>query len=270
MVAKRGKNAMVHWEKQMEEQAARSAAIEERALGGGNFISIRGGQLSYRGAKIPDNKMRVVILASVFENQYYGDREFDPDNPSSPVCYSFSEDGKQMVPHEASPEKQCDACKDCGWMEFGTAKRGRGKACKEVRRIAMITEGDLENIEDAMVAYLKVPVTSVKSWAGYVNQISSTLKRPTFGVITEIGVVPDPKNQLSVTFRFVEKIEDAAVFEQIMELKEKVDSEIAFAYPLYEEQENAKKKTKTSAVKSKTTTSRSRAAMTRDSKAARR
>ena len=60
---------------------------------------------------------------------------------------------------------------------------------------------------------LKIPVTSTANFSSYVRQISVLLNRPIIGVITEVSVHPDPKNQFAVQFKMVEPLDVAAIME---------------------------------------------------------
>lgn len=222
--------AVANWDARLAQYAEESAATEQTS--GGKFVSIRGGRLSYGGAEVPGNKMSVIILDHIMENHLYTER-FDPDTPVSPACFAFGRKEDEMGPHENSTEPQASACKGCPMNEFGTADTGKGKACKNIRRLALIPEDGLDDLENAEIAYLKVPVMSVKTWAGYVQSVANNLKRPPFGVVTEISVVPDPKSQFRLTFTVGESIEDAAVLEALIKRREQVAKEIDFPYQPY-------------------------------------
>jgi hypothetical protein len=209
------KTAVVKWDEEMAKMAE-LAAGNEAAHVGGSWISIRGGQMTYQQGEVPDNRLQGVALTSVFENAYYKGK-FDPDNPATPVCFALSADGVGMAPHEASPEPQHSDCKTCplgGDNAWGSAETGRGKACKNIRRIAIMSAEDAEDAESAKaanIAYLKTPVTSTGNWAAYVLSLRNTLKRPPLGVITEISCRPDAKTQVKVSFKFVSEIDDGAI-----------------------------------------------------------
>lgn len=230
--------AMVNWSEELARRAQMAAAIEENVGGGGSFISLKGGRLTFQGAEIPGNKMNVVVVDHILEYVYYGDR-YDPDSPQTPLAFAFGRDENTIRWHENSIEEidgepiAGELCKDSSINQWGSADTGRGKACKNQRRLALLTEDqieDVEAIEGATPAYIKVPVTSVKGWAGYVRQLANTLQRPPFGVITEISVVPDPKTQFKLQFKLVEAIEDAEIIEALIAKQEVVSKEIDFPY----------------------------------------
>ena len=224
--------AVANWSERLAGYATEVAATEQTA--GGKFISTKGGRLSIGGAEVPGNKMTVVVLDHIMENHHYTER-FNPDQPTSPVCFAFGRNEAEMVPHENSSEPGSDACKGCPLNEWGSADVGKGKACKNIRRLAVITEDGLEDIENAEVAFLKIPVTSVKAWAGYVQAVANNLKRPPFGVVTEVSLVPDASTQFRMQFKLVEAIEDGDALEALIARREQVASEIAFPYQPAEE-----------------------------------
>jgi hypothetical protein len=161
----------------------------------------------------------VIIAGFGFENAYYVD-DFDPDDPKSPVCFAFAkeEDGEDdMAPHPDSAEPQAKACADCEHNEWGSADKGRGKACKNIRRLALLSAKPLT--EEAMlkgeIAVLKTPVTSVKGWKNYAHTIATVHNRPPFAVVTQLGAVPDPKSQFKLTFEHMANVEDEGVFNAI-------------------------------------------------------
>lgn len=208
--------AIVPWEKELADAAARSAAMEASAAGG-QFFSIRGGVLTWNDAPVKDNTIGAIIVDSILENVFY-EGEFDIDVPQVPTCFAFGRDDKTMAPHQTvvdAGQSQAGAsglCAGCQWNEFGTADKGRGKACRNVRRVGLLAAGSFDStgrfqlfehqeaFETAAFGFLKIPVTSVKGYASYVKTIAETLKRPPWAVVTKIKVRPDPQTQVRVTF----------------------------------------------------------------------
>lgn len=233
--------AMVSWDEELAKQAALASGMEASTSLGGNFISARGGVLSYKDANIPGNKMNVVVLDHMLENVYYEGR-YDPENPSPPSCFAFGRDDNDMAPHELASDPQNDKCKTCPMNQWGSAEQGRGKACKNSRRLALITEGDLKDIENAEVAFLKLPVTSVKNWAGYVRQVADQFKRPPLGVLTEISVVPNAKTQFEIKFRLLGTIDGGDDIGALLDKKKSVQQQLFQPYqPRDEEEQPARK-----------------------------
>ena len=225
--APKNTKAVAQWDERLAGFATEAAEAEQTT--GGKFISIRGGRLSFNGAEVPGNKMSVIVIDSVYENHLYTE-DFDAENPTSPVCFAFGRKDAEMSPHEESSEPQCGDCKSCPMNQWGSAEKGKGKACKNIRRLALIPEDGLSDLANAEIAYLKVPVMSVKGWQGYVQSIANNLKRPPFGVVTEIGVAPDQKSQFRLTFTLGQEIDDVDVLEALIARREQVSQEIGFPY----------------------------------------
>lgn len=222
---------VMDWEKEMEQQAELAAAAQRSAGGGGKFFSTQAGVLQFDGNPLPGNQMAVIVLADIMENSYY-DGPFDPSTPASPKCFAFGHDESEMEPHEAVDndpyfERQAEACNGCPMNEWGSADTGKGKACKNVMRLAVIPAGqykskgtgrnvtyDLELYDEeahfakADVAFLKLPVMSVKNYAKYVKQLAGDLRRPPHGVITNIYIEPDPKSQYKLMFELVDTVDN--------------------------------------------------------------
>lgn len=233
MAKKKPGTELVKW----EEEFANLAKETKKGIvtSEGKFISFSGGRMSFGGADIPDDEIRCVIVGWVHHNAYYDpDVKYDPKNPQSPICYSFGTEAAEMEPHESSPDKQCTKCADCPFNQFESAESGRGKACKNTFRLALIAETDLEDLENAEVVYASIPPKSLKNWANYIGKDLDKLARPHWSVITMMSRVPDSESQFRVTFKMEEKIEDAKLFGPLKELWEKTMGEIDFPYMVRE------------------------------------
>lgn len=193
------------WRAELAQYAQKTVKMEESTQTG-NRISTKGGRLSYHDTPLKNNEMTVVILAALVENVYYSG-PYDADNPSSPICFAFSDDGEDMAPHEKAHEKQNDTCQGCPHDEWGTSNTGKGKACKNVRRLAVISMDDVS--EDAIlsgeIATLNVPVMSVKGYSAYVKELALSAGLPPFAWQTRIFLEPDSKSQFRVCFQAVDR-----------------------------------------------------------------
>lgn len=203
-------------------QHAQNAAAQERPSV--STISLKAGQMSYAGQPVPGNKLDVIVVASVYENHWY-EGDYNPNKIVSPDCFAISLTDAGMAPHENSLQPQCEQCADCPLAEWGSdPKGGRGKACKETRKLAMIPvsalEGDPEDILKAEMATMKLPVTSVKNWATYINQISAAYRLPPFAVLTRVSTAPDARTQFKVNFEFIGAVQSV---EQIRAIQRKIE-----------------------------------------------
>jgi hypothetical protein len=215
---------------------AEAYKANEAASATGQFISFKGGVMTYRGAAVEGNKLDVIILSSIFENVWY-EKDFDPNSPAAPQCYAFGKSMDELKPHDASSDKQGDAnglCAGCWANGWGSdPKGGRGKACRNTRRLAVIPAKplDVDAIPKAELAFMKLPVTSVAAYSAHAIQCADVLKKPPFGVVTTIGVVPDAKNQFRVTFTAAAEIKDKGLLVALMQRAKAAESSIVFPYP---------------------------------------
>jgi hypothetical protein len=262
--APRKGTAVGDWRSELASSAKAAVESEETAAtGGGRFFGTRAGQLSFDDATLPGNQMACVIVDSLMENVYY-ESDFDADVKSPPTCFGFGRDANTISVHEkvfehsdtftpqcgpegGQPDNPDYLCKECPMNEWGTAKRGKGKACGNRRRLAVIPAGtfkpvgrgggfDLELFDEAApfkeaeLAYLKVPVTSVKGFAQYLKQVADQFDRPLWGVATRVYIEPDPKTQFKVKFELIEVIEDEDVLQTLYLRHKQAEDEIAFPY----------------------------------------
>ena len=187
-------------------EAAAKAVKDERAPS--SFISFKSGILTIDDQPIPGNKIKCVVLASLYENDYFP-RKFDPTTLVSPDCWALGHNEDDMKPTDEVTSKQNFECVSCPHNKWPEAK-GQPKACKNIRRIALV-DAKILTSEDALshkVWYARLPVTSVKNWSQYVVQIGNVVNRPSWGVITELSVVPDLKSQFKVNFLFQGLVSD--------------------------------------------------------------
>jgi hypothetical protein len=243
--------AVAKWDEVLANMADQYAQGERV---GGDFISLRNGVLSFQEEPMPGNQMLVVILDSVVERTFYAEKyDSAREHNAPPVCYAFGRagEGEELAPHPSMQadlsyfKPQNDICATCPNNEWGSADTGRGKACGERRRFALLPAGyfaarrgsrdfDMHIIEEeehfakADIAYLKIPVTSVKEWARYVNTLASSLRRPPMAVITRVYLEPS-KNQFAVKFEMVQEL-PPEFFDTIMARHEEATKNIIFGY----------------------------------------
>jgi len=244
---------IVDWEKEMEAQAAIAAATQRSSGGGGKFFSMRAGVLSFDGEPCIGNRVAVVIIADTLENSYY-DAPFQEGVPTSPKCFAFNKTEEDLEPHTAVDndpyfERQHTQCQGCPQNEWGSARTGKGKACSNVQRLALLSAGsfsekgtgrsktvefdglldDEEHYTKTDTAYIKLPVMSVKNYAGFVKQVAADLKRPPHGVFAEMWVEPDARSQFKVMFEVIDKVPQH-LLRAIMARHAKEQASIDFPY----------------------------------------
>lgn len=227
-------NNLVNYDELYAKRAQQATQGEQ--LRQGMFLSTRGGILKLGEEELPGNQACVVILDWVRENTLYSER-YNPDSPMPPICYAFARGPAEedaMGPHPSMQadlnyfKPQSDVCKTCEHNQWGSADKGRGKACQNRRRLTMLPAGvfmpkrgsrdfdlevftDVKHFEQADTAFMKLPVTSVENWGKYVHQVGEVTSRSPDGVITRVFIEPHPKYQYTINFELLEKVPDELV-----------------------------------------------------------
>jgi hypothetical protein len=103
----------------------------------GTFKRIVGGEQIGKAVPHEINIIVVDMLKEVSREYYASD--YDPDGKASlPDCWS--PDGR--TPDAKAPNRQGSGCASCDMNIDGSGSKGRGKACRFKRRIAVLVEGD--------------------------------------------------------------------------------------------------------------------------------
>lgn len=224
--------SVVSWDKRLADDAARYQKAAS-SIAVGQFISLKGAQLSIDGTPVPGNKLSCVIIDGIMENDYFTS-EYDSDAFQPPACFAFGrDDAEAMVPHEKAADPQSESCSTCKHNKFGSAKKGRGKACQNRWRLALMHADSLKgDIQAARVLFLKIPPTSLASWGGYMNQLKTAFGKPLppYAVVTEISVTGDKDTQFKVGFRALSQIKDKKLEGPISAKHDETAAMIDFPY----------------------------------------
>lgn len=215
------------WREKLAQQAKEAAAKERPSV---SKISLRAGVIKYGDQPVKGNILPAIVLLAAHRNTYY-DKPFDPNNLANPVCFalSISEDGMEAhdnVPDENVPADSLEkpratsrSCDGCAFNDWGSDPRGgRGKACKETRRLIVLpadAADSVDNAKNAEMAIIDIPVTSGKNYSNFVNGLAAGAQVPPWAAITDISTQPDAKSQFKVTFTPKQVISDDAVLEAL-------------------------------------------------------
>lgn len=226
-------------------QAKDQAAQERPSV---SKVSLRGGMLAIGGNPVAENVLPVVIMFAGNRNAYY-DKPFDPNNLQNPVCFALGAGDDDMFAHENVPDENVGpdsekferatprSCNGCKFNEWDSdPKGGRGKACKETRRLVLIPGNGLDSVEavqKAEMAILDIPVTSGKNYSNFVNSLASQTNLPPWAVVTDVSTERDPKTQFKVTFTPTHVVsEDEEIF---LALEKRKDEATRLAMTPYDE-----------------------------------
>jgi hypothetical protein len=204
------------WQEEVDRHVADAAASVGSSTGW-PFISLKGGVFTINGEE-SGKVLDCVLLGAVFENDYY-EGEFDPQAVARPVCQAIAKTEDQLAPSQEEgsrpPKPQHERCAGCWANAFNTDPRGgKGKACKNLRRLALLPADRLDaaTLGEVAGARLRVPLTSVREYAAYANKLATGFRRPLFSVVTRLELVTDTKALFKLTFAPLTAITDAPAF----------------------------------------------------------
>ena len=224
------------WQLDLQKEARDESAKEvvTQAL-----ISHKGGRLSIDGKPCADGVLKLAVIDYTCSKAFYAEA-FNPDVASTPSCYAFGNDEKQMAPHADAPDKQAATCAECPHNKFGTALMGKGKRCKDERRVAGVVEvTDPESIANAEVRQLTVPPGSLKNWGQYLTGLRDvTASGNVRTVLTEVGTEPYG-GAYALTFKPVAKLGDDLVG-AILSRRESTHAALVAPYPTISADEKPK------------------------------
>lgn len=202
--AKKKGGALVSMKEIEKMYAMESRASAEAApiAGGVPVISTKGEQFQIGENLLPD-EIEVIVVAEGLINAYYDSPYEEGGENRSPACFAvaLAEKGvdSKITSHESSPNRQGGKefkCQGCEMNKFGTAERGKGKACGNRRRLAVVFADDpaLKAGEgDLTWGFLNLPPTSLGDWGKFVTGLDKVEHRPPHGVVTKFAF--DRKNK---------------------------------------------------------------------------
>ena len=170
--------------------AAQAAAMADRtAPPSGSKIKMPqgGGRFDLPDGRSVEGSIEAIIVDFRAVHSFWPGK-FDKNNVKPPVCFAVGLNPRQMAPTDNSPDKQADNCQACPNNQFGSD--GDGKACKNMRRLALVpprdddeTQADTEH--DLWI--LDVSPTAIKNFDAFVSVIAKTFQTPPAGVAVTIG-----------------------------------------------------------------------------------
>jgi len=188
--------AVLSIQEQIAQQLARQNETAQGLRSSGSYIGFKNAQLKVDGISIPANELNVRVLAVLSERAWYS-KDFDADVVQVPDCYTLND----TIPHQDAANPQADNCGDCAHNKWGSASRGRGKACRESARVIVIPAN--VPLASAQMYTAKVPVTSLSTVTSFTSRCGQANKL--MGeFVTKMSVVEDKKSFFKVHLTPVE------------------------------------------------------------------
>lgn len=166
------------------QMAADLAALQGRTgAPGGDKISCKNKKF-----KLPDgteaDELRLVIVDFTNVNNFY-EGAYNKDAIVPPACFAINPIILSMAPSDNSPLKQAEDCQGCPMNQFGSD--GNGKACKNIRRLAVLPP---DADEDTPLWVLDTSATANKSFDAYVRSVAQKFNLMPVGVTTLVTFDP--------------------------------------------------------------------------------
>jgi hypothetical protein len=188
---------------------------DDKKLVGGSFGTTR--RISLRGSKFREmvngeqmkvsksDTMNMIVIDSAPVARTYYEGTYDPDNITSPVCWS----GNTDAPDANTTAPQATRCADCPQNIKGSGQ-GQTRACRYSQRLAVCIEGDMETVYQLQLAATSIFGDAKENqmpMQGYARFLGAN-GMPSIGVVTEMRFDEDadvPK----LYFRAIRPLEEA-------------------------------------------------------------
>lgn len=184
------KNAVMSIQEQIAQQIARQNETAQGLRSSGSYIGFKNAQLKVDGITIPANQLDVRVLAALSERAWYS-KDFDADVVQVPDCYALD----SAEPHDQAAKPQAATCAECDHNKWGSATRGKGKACRESARVIVIPAN--VPLASAQMYTAKIPVTSLSTVTSFTSRCGQANKL--MGeFVTKLSVTEDKKTFFKV------------------------------------------------------------------------
>lgn len=165
------------WEVELENKAREDRATFQSGVPRITVDTGKDGNLTFK-ADGNDVGQEIVfaVVESAWSKQWYA-QAYQKGVSATPDCYAFGHKEKGLVAHPNSPEpqnKQGDGsspCDGCPHNKFGTASVGKGKACGDKPRLAIIFGHDTKEAKRASVYQLDIPAASIRNFNEYLTTL---------------------------------------------------------------------------------------------------
>lgn len=179
-------NALVQYEEQLKRELA--GLRDNVETPSSNRISTKGKLFTMPGGRSDPGPMLAIVLDFIALNQYWS----TPYNANTRVpadCQAINRVIKELSPDPAlSPKLQHANCKDCPRNQWNTGPNGKGKACKNERKLLLVAP-DFNEKSEPMT--LIVSPTGTKHWDKYLRDLASDHGVLPVQVITQIRFDPN-------------------------------------------------------------------------------
>jgi len=169
--------------------AQRANAMQERLQRpSSNKIKTTGKLFTLPNGESSPGPLQAIILEFAYVNKYYS-KPYNRNVVEEPDCIAISFDPNNMAPSDSVPNKQFNTCAGCHMNEWGSALTGRGKACKNIIRLAIVAPDYAD--KDVEIMILEVSPTGLTRWNNYSHLVTHRYGMPLMTHITEFTFDPN-------------------------------------------------------------------------------
>lgn len=197
----------------MDQLRAQAAAQAEKTEGSAKRIKYDGSTFTLPNGNMFQAPVRAVILDFNTHHSLY-EKAYKKGEVSPVICAALGDNPKTMTPYDSIAEPQCGDCNSCWANEFKSANggNGNGKACKQVRMIAMIVEDANGFIDPKGPIFLMATnVTANKVFDAFVKSVAAVFQMPPIGVTVSLGIDSSNPTWNFVTYDNPQLMEEADI-----------------------------------------------------------
>ncbi len=166
-----------------------------------NKIGTKGKVFTTPDGKSGPGPLQMIIIDSVGFNQYYPG-VYNPQVKAPPKCWAINKNLKELAPGASVAKPEHPDCEGCPRNAWGSGTGGRGKACKNQRRL-LVVPPDFTAQTEPMTLY--VSPTGLKAWNRYVDKdLNADMSLLAVQVITEVSFDPNQAYP-SLQFKYLGK-----------------------------------------------------------------
>jgi len=138
----------------------------------GHRISLKGKTFTFPDGKTSPGPITAVVLDWRSINAYYKGA-YNSQKIEAPNCFALAKLRDDLKPSENCSDPQDKECEDCQWNEWGSAPGGgRGKACKNQIRIAIVPPDAMPNTPPWTI---DLAPSSTAAFTNFVNSVAGPL-----------------------------------------------------------------------------------------------
>ena len=183
--------------KQLEAQKGQLGALPS------NKIGLKNKEFTLPDGQKQGGPLECIILDFAWFMVHYPGI-YNANNPQQPNCFAVGRenpDGGLLSAHETVAKPEGPNCKDCPKNQWKSAATGRGKACKNQRRLIVVPP-DFDESTDPMTIY--VAPGGLKNFDKYVSRLNNEQSMLPVQVVTAISFDADQTYPL-LQFKFMDR-----------------------------------------------------------------